>query len=62
MDDREERAGVKLKDADLIGLPIQITIGEKNIRQGKIELKQRAKSKRALFQQEDLLDKITSLL
>ncbi|MBW7457017.1 proline--tRNA ligase, partial [Paenibacillus sepulcri] len=39
-DDREERMGVKLKDADLIGLPIRIVVG-KGIAQGLVELKER---------------------
>lgn len=41
MDDRDERAGVKFKDADLIGIPIQIIIGEKNLKEGLIEIKKR---------------------
>jgi prolyl-tRNA synthetase len=41
MDDRDERAGVKFKDADLIGIPYRIVIGEKNLREGIIELKER---------------------
>ena len=41
MDDREERAGVKFKDADLIGIPTQIIIGEKNLREGLLEIKDR---------------------
>lgn len=41
MDDRDERAGVKFKDADLIGIPMQVIIGEKNIREGLIEVKNR---------------------
>jgi prolyl-tRNA synthetase len=40
-DDRDERAGVKFKDADLIGLPLRVTIGGKNLAQGKVELKPR---------------------
>lgn len=40
-DDREERMGVKLKDADLIGLPIRIVVG-KSIGEGLLELKERA--------------------
>jgi prolyl-tRNA synthetase len=38
-DDREERAGVKFNDADLIGLPIRLTVGEKGLREGMVELK-----------------------
>jgi prolyl-tRNA synthetase len=40
-DDREERAGVKFNDADLIGSPIRITVGEKALKEGKIEIKRR---------------------
>src|SRR5512139_1625164 len=41
MDDRDERAGVKFKDADLIGVPLRIIIGEKNLKDGLVELKER---------------------
>jgi len=40
-DDRDERAGVKFNDADLIGAPYQLVIGEKGLAQGTIELKDR---------------------
>jgi prolyl-tRNA synthetase len=40
-DDREERAGVKFNDADLIGCPIRVTLGEKNLKEGMVELKPR---------------------
>jgi prolyl-tRNA synthetase len=41
MDDRDERAGVKFKDADLIGIPYRIVIGEKNLKEGLVEIKER---------------------
>lgn len=41
LDDREERPGVKFKDADLLGLPWRITVGAKEIAEGSIELKRR---------------------
>jgi len=41
MDDRDERAGVKFKDADLIGIPTQIILGEKNLKEGLVEIKDR---------------------
>jgi prolyl-tRNA synthetase len=41
LDDRDERAGVKFKDADLIGYPIRLTVGKKLKEEGKIELKLR---------------------
>ncbi len=40
-DDRDERAGVKFNDADLIGCPLRITVGEKALQNGMVELKQR---------------------
>jgi prolyl-tRNA synthetase len=41
MDDRDVRPGVKFKDADLIGIPWQIIIGEKNLKNGFVEIKSR---------------------
>jgi prolyl-tRNA synthetase len=40
-DDRDERAGVKFNDADLIGVPYRLTVGKK-IKEGKVELMTRA--------------------
>lgn len=40
-DDRDERAGVKFNDADLIGVPFQLLIGDKNLAQGLVEWKER---------------------
>jgi prolyl-tRNA synthetase len=40
-DDRDERAGVKFKDADLIGIPFRIAIGRKGVAEGVVELKRR---------------------
>ena len=41
LDDRDERAGVKFADADLIGLPYRIIVGEKGLKDGVVELKER---------------------
>jgi prolyl-tRNA synthetase len=41
LDDRDERAGVKFKDADLIGLPLRIAVGKKGLAEGKVEWKGR---------------------
>ena len=40
-DDRAERAGVKFKDADLIGVPIRVTVGARNLTKGMVEVKLR---------------------
>jgi prolyl-tRNA synthetase len=42
VDDRAERPGVKFKDADLIGIPLRLTIGGKGLKEGIIELKWRS--------------------
>jgi prolyl-tRNA synthetase len=42
LDDREERPGVKFKDADLLGIPFRVTIGERGLKEGIVELKRRA--------------------
>jgi prolyl-tRNA synthetase len=39
LDDRDERAGVKFKDADLIGIPYRITVGPKKLAEGKVEIR-----------------------
>jgi prolyl-tRNA synthetase len=41
MDDRDERPGVKFKDCDLIGIPLRVTIGERGLKEGIVEIKRR---------------------
>ncbi|HEV2177680.1 MAG TPA: proline--tRNA ligase [Terriglobia bacterium] len=41
-DDREERPGVKFKDADLIGVPYRVTVGKRKLEQGQVEIFQRS--------------------
>jgi prolyl-tRNA synthetase len=41
LDDRDERPGVKFNDADLIGIPVRISIGERGLKEGKIEIVRR---------------------
>lgn len=55
-DDREDiRPGFKFKDADLIGLPVQIIVGEKNLNEGKIEFKLRRTGERFLIPENELI-------
>ena len=44
VDDRDQRPGVKFKDADLIGVPLRVVIGERGFKEGKIEVKWRNQS------------------
>jgi prolyl-tRNA synthetase len=43
-DDRTERAGVKFNDADLVGMPIRITIGDKSLQDNAVEVKARSEA------------------
>ncbi|MFZ3136006.1 MAG: proline--tRNA ligase [Thermodesulfovibrionales bacterium] len=60
LDDRDERAGVKFKDADLIGVPIHIIIGEKNLKEGLIEIKDRKTKQIVKVKAEDAVEHIAS--
>jgi len=54
IDDRDERAGVKFKDGDLIGIPYQIVVGERNLKEGMIEIKERRSGDRIRLKTEDI--------
>lgn len=41
LDDRDERAGVKFADADLIGWPVQVVVGKRGLKEGSVEVKPR---------------------
>jgi prolyl-tRNA synthetase len=41
LDDRDQRPGVKFKDADLIGIPLRVNVGGKGLKEGVVELKWR---------------------
>jgi len=41
LDDRDERPGVKFKDADLLGMPLRLAVGKKTLAAGQLELKRR---------------------
>lgn len=58
-DDREERAGVKFKDADLIGIPVQIVVGKTAI-DGKVEVRDRATKTAEVVTAADLPSNISS--
>ena len=49
LDDRSDRLGVKFKDAELLGIPLQIIIGPKNLDEGKVEVKLRKTGKSQLI-------------
>jgi prolyl-tRNA synthetase len=60
-DDRNERAGVKFNDADLIGTPIQIIISDRNLSKGQVEIKNRKTLESRLVPKSELLSEVQSL-
>jgi prolyl-tRNA synthetase len=61
-DDRDDRAGVKFKDADLIGLPVRLTVGERSLQNGGVEFKRRDLPDREIVPLEIVLDKVQAEL
>ena len=61
-DERDERAGVKFNDADLIGCPIRVTVGEKALKEGMVELKPRKDGGNQLLPIDAFVENIRSLL
>ena len=57
-DDRDERVGVKFNDADLIGCPIRVTMGEKGLKEGMVELKSRKEKENQLVKVDEIVEKI----
>jgi prolyl-tRNA synthetase len=55
LDDRDLRPGVKLKDADLIGIPLRITIGARSLAEGKVEFKLRRLPEATLIASADII-------
>lgn len=62
LDDRAERAGVKFKDADLIGIPLRITIGDKSLDKGMLEYKERKTGESGLIEVATAADAVIDLL
>lgn len=62
-DDRiDAQAGFKFKDADLLGMPIQIIVGDKKLKEGKVEVKLRESGERFDVEINDLINKVISIL
>jgi prolyl-tRNA synthetase len=58
LDDRDERPGFKFKDADLIGIPLRIVVGSKNLAEGNVELKTRKTGDVVLLSVAEAVDKV----
>jgi prolyl-tRNA synthetase len=62
LDDRDERPGVKFKDADMIGIPLRLTVGEKNLKQGKVEIKARGSGEVTLAELREAPERIMGMV
>jgi prolyl-tRNA synthetase len=60
-DDRNETPGIKFNDADLIGLPVQVIVGKKNLDQGNVEYKVRRTGERGSLALGELINKIKTI-
>jgi prolyl-tRNA synthetase len=61
-DDRDAAAGFKFNDADLLGMPVQVVIGEKKLKENKCEVKIRKTGERFDVELSDLMSKVKELL
>jgi prolyl-tRNA synthetase len=62
LDDRDLRAGVKFKDADLIGIPVRVTVGQKSLAEGNVEIKLRFESKSQAVPLNKAADKVIEMV
>ena len=62
LDDRDVRPGVKFKDADLIGLPVRVVVGERSLKAGHVEIKRRTDAKPALAPADQAVAQVAALV
>jgi prolyl-tRNA synthetase len=62
LDDRDVRAGVKFKDADLIGFPLRVVIGERGLKEGKLEMKWRWDKEAEMIEVEGASQRIAAMV
>ena len=61
-DDRNEKPGVKFKDADLIGVPLRVTIGARGLAKGEVELKRRTEKDHTLIDLDSAAETIAAMV
>jgi prolyl-tRNA synthetase len=62
LDDRDARPGVKFKDADLIGIPVRVVVGERGLKDGVVEIKRRTDEKPANVPLDKAVDAVRDIL
>jgi prolyl-tRNA synthetase len=61
-DDRDLRGGIKFKDADLLGIPVRITVGKKSVADGNVEIKLRSQSEKTTVSINEAVEKAVELV
>jgi prolyl-tRNA synthetase len=61
-DDRNESPGIKFNDADLIGCPVRITVSERALAQGGVEMKLRREMDKEIVPRSDVLERLRSVI
>ena len=61
-DDRDERPGVKFKDADLVGFPVRVVVGSKSLAEDQIEISRRVDGEKELVPTSQAVDRVFDLL
>jgi len=61
-DDRDESPGVKFNDADLIGIPLRLTVGHRALNEGGVEAKLRSESEKSLIPLDQVVEKCQSII
>ena len=61
-DDREDSAGVKLNDADLLGLPVRVVVSPRNLKQGEVEVKARSEPEASMVSGDQAVQRVRELL
>jgi len=62
LDDRAMRGGVKFKDADLLGIPVRVTVGQKSLADGNVEVKLRSEPESSKISVEDATAKVVEIV
>ncbi len=62
LDDRDERPGIKFKDADLIGIPLRVTVGARSLKEGNVELKIRKSGITSMFSLDNIVPQLQQLV
>jgi prolyl-tRNA synthetase len=58
LDDRDSTPGVRFKDADLIGIPLRLTLGEKNLEKGLVEIRRRKNGETILVEKDNVVEMV----